>query len=983
MHRFGAFLLILLTSATVARSQIYTLGADPAGLKWRSLETENYRIVFPEEADSLAREYALSLEKFRNAIKGSLGFAPNEFYKRKMPVILHAYTAEANGMVTWAPRRMELFTNPDAYNPESTPWIDQLAVHEGRHVAQMQFPRANKLFRTLDFFIGELSTGAAVTVYPGPALLEGDAVVAETSLTKTGRGRTSDFLEYYHVALADSLYRDFWQWRWSSQNRYTPDHYATGYMLIAGMRTTFGDAMFMKDYYKYINSRILPYNALNATIIRSTHKKNLYSAFKKIQEDFAAEWAEADSARAPFVEGRDAVKKGRLYDAYTSLTSTDKGLYAVHSALDRPRELVLIHENGRVKKLGAFASQASRLAWDKFNKRLIWSEYRPDPVFEMKSGSGLCFLDENGVRGTFGPEGMLFNPSPSEEEPVLAVVQYFEDGRQTVRLLDAKSGGDAGGYPAPGKFQPVEPVWVGKDLYVSAISEDGFGIYALPGWTSVLAPAHAKINHLFGRDGLVWFTSDRSGVNELHSLNPASGELLQRTNTRFGANEFAFAGDSILYYSAPTAKARVVRKIAADELPAKKVSFGPMPSERAERLSTQEPEMPSEYTGKISESRPYLKMLHPPKIQSWAPVFIDYDPVERLTLENTESTAGVGATAFFQNDLGTSYGFVGVNLFAQKDTLGTGYVMAEDEIMLPLEFRPAVHAQYIWQGWGPMIKLRGDFNERNIHCKDYTKEETENSVSFTEKNYIGDKPLVNLSASISLPLDFSRGGWYNGIIPTYQFSWQNDRISSLDVEKNGTKNTIHITPHDFCCFSKLSLQAYRRRGIASSGIFPRLGIGTEIGITSTHNLGDISPGRYYADIYGYLPGLMSTHGLRLEVNGTSNYGWEGKWVKMTQATVAADYAFPFAPLNWSGPCPYFYVRNLEGRLHADAGATLYEQPLAKKDGSDYSCRFAVSLLAHLSNFLWSPYDTRIGVKYTYNVFKPELSGAEMVINMPF
>ena len=178
MHRFGAFLLILLTSATVARSQIYTLGADPAGLKWRSLETENYRIVFPEEADSLAREYALSLEKFRNAIKGSIGFAPNEFYKRRMPVILHAYTAEANGMVTWAPRRMELFTNPDAYNPESTPWIDQLAVHEGRHVAQMQFPRANKLFRTLDFFIGELSTGAAITMYPGPALLEGDAVVA-------------------------------------------------------------------------------------------------------------------------------------------------------------------------------------------------------------------------------------------------------------------------------------------------------------------------------------------------------------------------------------------------------------------------------------------------------------------------------------------------------------------------------------------------------------------------------------------------------------------------------------------------------------------------------------------------------------------------------------------------------------------------------------------------------------------------------------
>jgi len=974
-----AFLLAVLGAYSV-NAQIYTLGSDPSRLRWRSIETENYRIIFPESADSLAREYAKSLEKFRNAIKSTIGFAPNELYKRKMPVILHACTAESNGMVTWANRRMELFSNPDAYNPESTPWIDQLTVHEGRHVAQMQFPRANRVFRGLEYFIGELSTGAAVTVYPGPALLEGDAVVAETALSNSGRGRTADFLEYYHVAFADSLYRDFWQWRWGSQNRYTPDHYRAGYALIAGMRTTFADTLFSKNYYDYINSRFLPYRALDKTIVRSAGK-NLYGAFKKIQHDFTAEWAAADSARAPFIEGEDFVSKGRLYDTYTSLVSTDKGLYALHAGLDRARELVLIKENGRVKKLGAFASQTSRLAWDKNTRRLIWSEYRPSPVFEMESFSRLCWRDEAGNTGTFGPEGRLYNPAACEADSLVAAVQYFENGMNCVTVLRSWSGNEVEAYFAPDKLQPVEVAWIDSSLFVTAISEEGFGIYSLPDWKTVLAPAHAKINRFFGRDGLLWFTSDRSGVNELHSLG-ADGILRQRTSSRFGANEFAFAGDSLLYYSAPTADARIVRRISTDSLPDIRTSFGPMFSERAEKLSAQEPLMPSEYTGTIPESKPYLKILHPPKIHSWAPAFIDYDPVERLSLQEPETQGGMGGTVFFQNDLGTAYGFVGVNLLALKDTLGTGYTMADDEAFLPVEFRPSLHAQYIWQGWGPVIKLRGDFGERNIHCTDYTKLTSKGGSTFSEKNYIGDKPLVNLSASISLPLDYSKGGWYRGVIPTFQISWQNDCISSLDVSKSGAKNTVTITPHDHCVFSRASIQAYKRRPVAQSGIYPRLGIGTEIGVTSTHNLSDSSPGHYYSNFYGYLPGLMSTHGLRLEAGALSNYGWQGKWIKYNQISLGADYVFPFAPLSYSGLSPFFYIRNLEGRLGARATITSYKHQLTDKEGVNQTCSVSAALLVRLSNFLWAPYDTRIGVKFNYNVLDPSKSWVEPVFSMP-
>lgn len=962
MRKLGAIIIGIFATATALNAQVFSYGADPVSIRWKSLESEHFRIVYPEAADSLAREYAKSLESFTAVQKFSCGFYPNELYRRKMPVILHAYTAESNGMVTWAPRRMELFTTAESLNPESTPWITQLAVHEGRHVAQMQFPRANKVFKPLEWFIGELSTGAASGIYPGPALLEGDAVVAETALTETGRGRTADFLEYYHVALADSLYRNYWQWRYGSQKRYTPDHYRAGYMLIGGMRTAFEDTLFTRRYYEYANSRFLPFNVLEKNVILGTkHKKNLYSGFMAIQDAFRQEWAEADSARAPFFDGRTLVKHGRLFDSYNSLVFTEEGLYALHAGLDRPRELVRIDSTGRVEHLGAFASSTSRLTWDKFNRRLLWTEIKPYALFPMGSWSVLRYLEEDGGPQTFEIQERIFNPAPSTENPVIAVVEYYEDGRNSVRLLSAKTGTPFEEYFAPAGLQPVEPVWIGDDLYASGIGEDGFSIYRVPGWKPLFVPAHSKINRLFARDSLIWFTSDRSGVNELHSLDPASGEMLQRTNLRFGGSEFAFSPSGALYYSALTPNGREVRVL--DTLLSRPVAFGAYPSASAEKLSAQEPSGAVPYDGPISEGKPYSKALQPVRFHSWMPIYYEYNPVERLSLEETLSDAQPGAALMFQNELGTAYGSIGVSLLDS------------------LNFRPALHAQYVWQALGAIVELRADYNERNVHRRDYTRVSTEKGMSFPETWSVGDAPLLNLSAGISVPFNLNGGGWNRGIIPSYRLSWSNDKYSSLDVQQYTNTVIIKIVPHESMLLSKFSLRAYATRPIAPSGIFPRLGVGGEIGFTRTHNLGSNTPGYYYGKVYGYLPGLMSTHGLRLSAEGRSNYGWEGSWIKKKEYQLRADYAFPFLPLDWGGMCPYFYVRNFEAILHGGATIGAYEELLKVNKDSYLEPYAGATLRVHLGNFLWAPYDTYFGVRYLYNFADPAKSGLEVVYSL--
>ena len=119
-------------------AQFYVTGDDPGRLKWNYIDTDSYRIIYPSESDSLAHVYARKLEKFKVPVSRSSGYITGEGDGKLMPVVLHTYNG-SNGSVAWAPKRMDLFTIPSAYEPKALPWEQMLAIHESRHVTQMQF----------------------------------------------------------------------------------------------------------------------------------------------------------------------------------------------------------------------------------------------------------------------------------------------------------------------------------------------------------------------------------------------------------------------------------------------------------------------------------------------------------------------------------------------------------------------------------------------------------------------------------------------------------------------------------------------------------------------------------------------------------------------------------------------------------------------------------------------------------------------------
>lgn len=963
-------LLALALSASIpAAAQFTASGTEPNKIKWQTFNSANYQLIYPEGLDSLARLYAASLERFRIPNSVSSGFKANEYYSKPMPAVLHSFTGYSNGSVSWAPRNMSLYTNPESYNPDPQNWIDQLAVHEGRHVSQMQFGAYPRKFDVFYYLSGDLFAGAMSAIYSGPAFLEGDAVVAETALTDAGRGRTADFLQYYRVCFDRKFWRDYWKWVYGSQRWYTPDYYRAGYVLHAGMRNTFDKPDFTKYYYQRVFRKpLLPFFNLQKSIKEVSGLK-LKQAFRQIEEDFAADFAANDSLRlaltGEFQQGTDITKPTKYFRAYRGLAVLGDSLYAIRSGLDLVPELVRI-DGGRVRHLHYMASQTSRLTASEKTGSLYWTEHTDDIRWEKKSSSRLVRYDprQGKLAALSGPDDRWYNPAASPVDSLVAVVSNRLDGRTELLLVSGRSGEIWQTIAAPDEIQLVEPAWLGDKLYASAIGPNGFGIYAVDGWKELLPQRIVKINRLFGRDGRLWFTSDRDGTSELYSLG-TDGSLRQETTLHFGGNDWCFMGDSLVY-TALSVFDKGVKTLPVSALLGQTVSPDPLPRPIPEKLAYQEDTLAANLVLSAKdtlmldfpEAEPYNKGAHLFKFHSWLPVYVDEDVVSSMSYEDIYTDASLGATLFFQNDLETSYGQIGLQALG-----GT---------------MPALNLKWAYTGWLPKIELRATVGGRNALYQDIDVETTSSSISFMSVLDTLRYPCLTGLARVYIPVNLSKGAWTRGLIPSFTVSASNDIVTNVDHINSLTTllSDYIITSNSIPLGLQASLRCYSMLPTPPSGIFPKLGIGAEVGIIDYPMRRALTPGSTYLSVYGYLPGFARTHGIRLSSFVSQDFG--GRWVEDNKISCSAEYALPFAPVDWSFMSPITYVRNFELHLYGEWERVITTSkepyPLGGQSNTSLQAYVGAGICAHLANFAWMPYGMRIGLKYLYNPIHPELSG---------
>lgn len=869
MKRIILLLSFLIPAA--ASAQFFVTGDDPGRLKWSYIESDNFRIIYPQGSDSLALVYGRSLEKFRIPVSRSMGYlpcGPANSLNHKMPVVLHTHFGN-NGSVAWAPKRMDLYAIPGAYAPDPTPWHTQLAVHELRHVSQMQFGLTGRL-KPGNYIFGEMWNGLAAILYPGTANMEGDAVIAETALTRSGRGRISDFLNYYRVAFDNGEYRKWGNWRFPSQKNYSPNHYALGYMCLGGMRYLYDSPEIFGDAMKLAAKNPLRLGAIYAEMEKASGKK-FQKAFNEVCDTLGRLWkAEAD-ARAPYIPSEPVQKEPKLYTDYSSLNFVGDRLYAIKKGHLTSPVIIRMDEEGQEHTVSPLALETSSLKTDS-RGRIWWSENTVDKRWSLKTGAVMRRMDGKKIEKV-GDNAVRYNPVPSPYGYFLSAVRYAINGGSSLDIMD-EEGKSIASHPAPDSLQLVETAWFSEeDIYATAVSENGYGIYHINmykgSWNKVLSPQPVMIKDLRTKGNELTFVSDRTGVNELYHLDPASASLTQKTSIRHGGSNFCYSPDGkYLYYTSLTMKGNLVFRTPVSELIDRKTDFAIYHKYAiAEKLAEQERELaakageelfPADSVSEFSDARKYRKFPHAFNVHSWAPAYVSVDNIMNMSFDRFYQALSPGVSGIIQNDLSTAVGEFGYS--AHKDPYNKA------------KWRHSGHIKFTYSGLYPIIEASVDFNDRGL--RQYNISSYSNGKSGYVELMSRELNAPNFQGNVStyIPFKFSGNGWYSGVIPRLSYTFTNDRFNTSLVqmgygEKGAAGNPsfygVEKGRNIFRQYLSASLRGYTLMPTPNSAVYPKWGACLEIGASSNLGLEKyISPTGYIYG-YGYLPGFVSGQGVKI------------------------------------------------------------------------------------------------------------------------
>lgn len=994
-YKILVFLLVeLIFSAGIAKAQFYTGEVEPASVRWYKTSTPHFTLIYPQGLDSLTMLYGNLLEKYRPAEALSSGYLPGGKYKRRTPVLIRPFTGISNGMVSWAPRRMELYTLPPQDGAEASPWAKNLAVHESRHLSQMQFGY-DHLFKPLNWILGEIVPGAAVGLYPGLHLMEGDAVVAETALTRYGRGRSAFFLNYYMSSFDNGDYRNWYRWRYGSFRKFTPDHYSLGYLTLAGTRYFYDDPQYMSKYFDKASRR--PWRLFNMQKgIKSVSGKGFKKSFRGIMEEFQKMWNEEAIEREPFIESERLTGPSKFYISYNNIILSANNILTIRSGNINAPALVSIGKDGTEKRLRSFAGTSGYMQYSPAENRLYWSEPVSDPRWKMSMSSRIRFIDLNDNRlkaNDLTRKGRLYNPAVSEDGTRLAAVEYPVAGGSALVVMDSHSGRTISRIQAPDSLQFVQAVWQGKNLAVSGISDSGIGLY-MPAPSGVLEelakPVAASIKDLRSHNGDLVFTSDRSGVDEIYMMK--NQDILQLTSTRYGVADGHFneEGDT-LYYSSLSGDGRNIYRTASSKLLYKKVNFSDIHKYKvAEALTGQEkalaaakgidwPDDADNFTTTFSLPKRYRKFPSILHIHSWAPVYIDNDDFSEINMNTIYQTASLGAMAYFQNILGTAYGSIGYSY---------------DKNIAQSKYFHAGHINFTYSGLYPVFQIKADFNDRQAY--QYSRLSSlypgfrAESVLLSNKNY----PHFRASLNTYIPLTFSSGGILRGFTPRIRYVFSNDLYDKSEVllsyenilsgSKTGTFSGYEQADNVFMQTLTLSLSGYLMQARPKMLAYPRLGIGLEAGYNARLSMTDIYTSNIYAFLYGYTPGLCKSHGLKLAALYQHQFSSQGIFhesyvsprprgfspdisnyiasVSGDQLKISADYPMPIYVGDISWLSPITYITHFIVSPHAD-------YTFLSLDGKTFNGGLAsigVNVLAKAAHFIWIPYQFEFGFEFDWN-----------------
>jgi hypothetical protein len=886
--------LIFISGYYCARSQYFQTGQDPASIRWRLIHTNHFKLICPDYFEAEAQKLAGKLEAVYPYGSFSLKHHPEI-----IPVVLHTQTVRSNGLVAWAPRRSEFFTTPhQSVYPQD--WLEQLALHEFRHVVQVNKVNSN-LPRWARFLLGEQGTALVFGAYLPWWLIEGDAVITETTLSNYGRGRLPSFLSEHRAQVVEKGIFSYDKAYLGSYKDFVPDHYKLGYYLAGNIRAIYGSSVW-EEAFTRVGSKplsILPVRQ----VLKERTGMNTAENYRTVFDSLKQVWTQEDILFDP-LPFRIRSKPDRYHTQYIHNHWADNTtIFSYKTAFQQIPTLVAVGPQGEERRIvtpGRIFDESVgyRGEW------IIWSEQISDLRWHHGGHSLIrLFHGSNGQRYEFKSEWKAFSPAICPDRMRVAVVEADYSGHYFISVYQLPDGKLLHRFQTPDNNYFISPEWIdNSQIAVVVLTREGKRVATIDLDSDQISYLTDKdlgdIKDLHPAGKWLYFIGSWSGKNSLYRIHLISKEMELVYEPRFGAESPAVSPDGarIILSDYTSDGYRLIEIPATHDkiVPFSEVKKGQYPL--AEALADQEQGIvlfpDSAEVNYPSEN--YSKASHLFNFHSWAPVFVD--PVDYQFFP--------GVSLMSQDLLGIS-----------ETTLGYQWDLTERTGKFT--------ADYSFKGWYPVIDLSLSAGNRASEYPQISRiVDNQGSTvgqDTTLQRYTWGQTHAGLG--VRLPLTMDKGAFNRLVQPEVQYGFTDYRKRDSAPERFQEGN-----------FHSLAYRLYLYQMLRKSylDMYPDFGI--VLDATYRHSLaGTLQAGELYAlQSLVYLPGVMKNHGIKiyggaqekknagaLDFTDVVRYarGW-GRIKTTAIYTGGADYKLPlvYPDMNLFG---LLYLRRVNASLFAD------------------------------------------------------------------
>lgn len=817
---------------------------------WEKLHSPFVNVLYKKGQLKEAQQIANTISYIQKNNNSSIGY-----HYHPIDIVLRSKTVESNGFVTYSPFRSEFFnTSPSVFNNlGTTNWLSTLAIHEYRHVQQFLNHKSG-FTNVLYYLLGESGWGLGSALTIPDWYFEGDAVVMETALTKSGRGRVPKFSALQRSIAQQNISYTYQKVRNGSYKSLLPSQYQNGYQMLNYYRNNF-DASRLKNIAQNAASYSFPFFYGFSYQLKKETGLSTKKLYKKTNQYNALKWQkkrDSLSSKTYTPVSKSSSKKVTFYQ-YPQLLKDQKTIVALKSSFHQLPTFYKIKPDGTETKIKTAIQNVDAYFQHK-NNQLLYTGFSQHPRYNYSSYNDIFCYDLNtNQQKRITKKQKYFSPSFNADATKIIAIENIE-GHCSLIILAAKSGSLISKIPLQGFIS--RPLFVDDTHFIFLQQkEHQLAIVKcdMDGNTSLITnyTSHT-IDNISINNNNVYYSASFNGIDNIYQT-PLDGSLAieQITNAKIGAYQ-PFVSNHKVYFTQPTAFGN---KISSEPINSNPFTFKEpllMNWDHQKTIEFEKGTILDKISNKKYRTTKHTSIFEDLKFHDW-----------NYGLTDEQISGSVTAT----------------NLLNDFSLIAATHIYLQENG----SFKLAALASY--KKWFPIFNTAIEFTHRNFNSFITNNE----GADFEGNKVFND---IAIHPSINIPLSQNLGNYRSAL--NLEVGYEYHTISNHSFQLKEIDQTIKLNNPNYSLYNAKASLSHKKRTA-------RQHINSHLGFSSFVNLNQHISGVYNGYFFNtqnrlFLPGLSFNHNSYItfnhQINKVSN---RFTYVNLNADTF--DYARGFKSLN--------------------------------------------------------------------------------------